>query len=239
MSRDIQPVNTIRVKRPSPDELAMRLKFCVWRIKRDIRLKLWLLRYRLFEADLDKDKCDSSTEHEVDNDLIDQMDEEEEEYFASRPVVEPRRTVLIYSKDDELRCNFITTRKYENYITRLYYQALEWGMNTFVVDISSPFGLLVYEMLLVLRERGDTFKVYVFHSRPHALSKSFRLVPETDLERIFDRTKADYYYNSLFPKEKVIEGFTKYSGVVFTEKQVFVCRHNIPDHLLEAWGFSA
>lgn len=238
MEENLLWMDTIKVERASMHKFAERLKFCFWRLKKNFSLTLWRIYVKYFETDLGFDESDLSLGDSETQALFEELDREEQEYIEARPQIEPRRTVLIYAEDNEHGCNFITARKFERYILWLYFQAMEWGMTTFIVDFASPFGLLAYEMLLALREHGEKFNLYLFQSKVTNKCRSFRLVPETDMERIFITMEADYYYRCFHMKERQIDRFKRCVGVAFTESKAFVSPAYIPDYLLAAWGVS-
>lgn len=230
--------DTIRVKRASAHEFAERLIFCFWRLKQKIARKIWLIHIKHFETYPSFWEDDYSLDDTETQAIFEELDRDEQKYIEARPQIEPRQTVLIYAQENEHGCNFITTRKFEKYIFHLYTKAVSWGMTTFIVDFASPFGLLAYQMLLALREQGERFNLYIFQSKAANKCRSFRLIPETDIERIFMTREADYYYRCFFMKERQIDQFTKCAGVVFTERKIFVSPIHIPDYLLATWGVS-
>ena len=237
--RELWEISAVKTERASLHKFIHRLKFQFWQLKEELDLKIYLFFLTHFGWDLakeDEDDLENSDNEEDIRSFMEKIEQEEKEYVAAAPHFEPRRTALFYGKKSEYGCNFITTRKYEKYIISLYAQAISWGMTTFVVDYATPFGALAFEILLALRAKGEIFQLYLFQSEPHSRRKSFRLIPETDRERVLLAQKADYYYNYLYPKNNIIEYFISYAGVIFTQRDFYVSKIHIPQYLLDAWG---
>ena len=124
--------------------------------------------------------------------------EEYEEYINSEPVLVPQTTILFAGQDRGRRCNFLTARRYRTYIRLSYVWARKQGITTFVVDYTTAFGLLAMETLLELRGKGADFLLYAINSRHFAKRKSYRLIPETDIEIAWDLSKCDYRYQCTY-----------------------------------------
>lgn len=241
MNTNSGTLSKLKLERPSWEQFIVRIRFCFWRLKTNFHLKIWQILYDRFNYDFDnaegEDTDDFACTSEERKSIAEEVDKRVKDYIAARPHIEPRRTVLIYAKDNEHSCNFITARKYEKYVLHLYEQARSWGMSTFIVDHASPFGLLAYETLLMLREHGEKFNLYIFQSKVLQKCRSFRLVPETEPERIILTMNADYFYRS-YIRDGIFDYFTRYAGVIYTENRAYVSREHIPDYLLEAWEVS-
>lgn len=120
--------------------------------------------------------------------------EECEEYIGSEPVLVPQTTILFTGRNQRRRCNFLTARRYRTYIRLSYAWARKQGVTTFVVDYTTAFGLLAMETLLDIRNTGADFALYAISSRRFARRKSYRLIPETNIEVAWDLSKCDYRY---------------------------------------------
>ncbi|RKI64551.1 hypothetical protein D7V91_16025 [bacterium 1xD42-67] len=123
---------------------------------------------------------------------------EYEEYMSSEPVLVPQDTMLFSSGHHSRRCNFLTARRYRAYIRMSYIWAQKHGINTFIADYTTPFGLLALETLLELRSIGEDFTLYTINSRHIGRRKSYRLIWETDLELAWILAKCDYRYQCLY-----------------------------------------
>lgn len=238
MDMDTTRSSTITVARPSWSKLKERLQFWLWKLKANLHLKILYILFELFGYDaydtISKEFSDCSAD---DGSLEEELDRDKERHLAARPHIEPRRTVLICAKSNERSCNFITARRFEKHILNLYLQARLWGMTTFIVDNSTPFGLLAHEVLLAVKGQDEDFSLYVFQSKTLSKCKSFRLIPETDIERIRLNLSADYHYD-FFSKDSMIARFLKCAGLIITEKELLASPAHIPDYVLEAWGVS-
>ena len=238
MDIDNTRFSTIKVARPSWSKLKERLHFCLWKLKTNLHLKIWHILFASFGRnayDADSEECFDDIE--VDGPFAKDLDKYVKEYLAASPHIDPRRAVLFLAKSNEHGCNFITTRRFEKYISNLYRQARSWGMTTFIVDNSTPFGLLAHEILLAVKGQGEDFSLYVFQSKTFSKCKSFRLIPETDTERIRLNLSADYHYE-FFSKDGIIGHFLNCAGLIITEKELLASPAHIPDYLFEAWGVS-
>ena len=174
---------------------ATRLNF--WFHKSRSRLSLFLREHmphhqeKADEVMLEFEDTDCSEElQELSRTLV----EEYEEYINSEPVLAPQTTILFAGQDHGRRCNFLTARRYRTYIRLSYAWARKQGITTFIVDYTTAFGLLAMETLLELRSKGADFVLYAMNSRHFARRKSYRLIPETDIEIAWDLSKCDYRY---------------------------------------------
>lgn len=136
--------------------------------------------------------------------------EEYEEYINSEPVLAPQTTILFAGQDHGRRCNFLTARRYRTYIRLSYAWARKQGITTFIVDYTTAFGLLAMETLLELRSKGADFVLYAMNSRHFARRKSYRLIPETDIEIAWDLSKCDYRYQCTYSPDTL---YRVYSSV--------------------------
>ena len=135
--------------------------------------------------------------------LAKDLEAEYEEYVSSEPVLVPQTTILFTSGQHSHRCNFLTARRYRTYIRRSCTWAQEHGITTFIVDYTTPFGLLALEILLELRNAGANFALYTISSRHTCQRKSYRLIQETDIEIAWNLAKCDYRYQCLYSVDTV------------------------------------
>ena len=111
------------------------------------------------------------------------------------PILDSRRTAL-YCGNGKLReCNFINAVIKRKNIIRAYRWMKERGFHTYIVDYATPFGWLALESLVDLRGMVERFDLYVYRGLVHQRRKSYRLIPETGIERVFTIAKADYRYD--------------------------------------------
>lgn len=115
------------------------------------------------------------------------------------PELIPEKTMAFHSWRDTWCCNFVTASSYRKKIKA----AIQWGreknIEVFLVDYTTPFGLLALETLLEERKQYGDFRVYVYQSRYFSKRRTYRLVKETPLEMLFMTAEADYHYGC-FPE---------------------------------------
>ena len=140
--------------------------------------------------------------------------EEYEEYINSEPVLVPQTTILFAGQD-------------RTYIRLSYVWARKQGITTFVVDYTTAFGLLAMETLLELRGKGADFLLYAINSRHFAKRKSYRLIPETDIEIAWNLSKCDYRYQSLYSVDTLHKVYSG-AGIWCTEAGIR-CKCQIPE----------
>ena len=145
---------------------------------------------------------------------------EYEEHINSEPVLDPQTTILFTSGHHRRRCNFLTARRYRTYIKSSYLWAREQGITTFITDYTTPFGLLAMETLLELRSTGADFALYAISSRYFAKRKSFRLIPETDIEVTWNISKCDYRFQCLYSIDTLRRVYSSV-GVRCTENGIY------------------
>lgn len=129
-----------------------------------------------------------------------------DKYTHMEPTLCPRRTLLFGGGYYNRKCNFLTASRYRKHIRHVYTWAAERGIDTFIVDYTTPIGLLSLETLLSLRDAGESFRLYAVRAISVRERKSYRLIRETPLEIIFLELNCDYTYHSpnfIEMKEKV------------------------------------
>lgn len=116
----------------------------------------------------------------------------------SLPKLDPEKTMVFHSWRDTCCCNLVTVPLYRKRIKDAIQWGREKGIEVFLVDYTTPFGLLALETLLEERKQHRDFLVYVYQSRYFSKRRSYRLVKETHLEVMFMEAEADYHYGG-FP----------------------------------------
>ena len=176
-----------------------RLRF--WFHKSCSKLNIFMMEHfphRQENADLETSEFEDANCSEELKEFSKMVEEEYEDRINSEPVLDPQTTMLFASGHHRRRCNFLTARRYRTYIRLSYRWAREQGITTFIIDYTTPFGLLAMETLLELRSAGADFVLYAISSRYFARRKSFRLIPETDIEVTWNISKCDYRFQCLY-----------------------------------------
>jgi hypothetical protein len=94
-------------------------------------------------------------------------------------------TAIVFTGEHGKRCNFLTAWYYRRRIRRIAEESFSKGVNTFFADYMDPFGLLALETLCEMKKDGENFALYALQSGSIAERKSYRLIPETNVELIF------------------------------------------------------
>lgn len=170
------------------------------RLRFHIRSAVSNIRYKLkIFAKEEKIFFDSAANIDKPNDQTEETEEDEElkAFLASIEDAldktidfDPKRTVLFRGKHGR-RCNFLTVRKYREEIVVGSVVLLMSGIDTFIVDYISPFGLAALEKLVEMREKGYHFKLYAIQGGSIANRKTYRLIPEIGSEIILLADKCD------------------------------------------------
>lgn len=151
------------------------------------------------------------------------VEEFEKRRYSNLPELDPQRTMLFYSeKIKHSRCNWITARHFRRYIFKCCHWAIQRGITTFITDYTSPFGLLAMESLISCKNQGEDFRLYSVRSDYIGKRRSYRLIPETNLEIIYLTMECDYDY-LLRPQEAVSAVFPNV-GAVCSEKGIWTER---------------
>ncbi len=137
-------------------------------------------------------------------DVVCQTDEEKEEMRAFLKALDsvldktidfdPHRTVLFCGRHG-YRCNFLTIQKYQEDILIKSLILLGLGIDTFIVDYISPFGLAALEKLLEMRKKGYAFKLYAVQGGSITDRKTYRLIPEIGSEILLLTAKCDKHFS--------------------------------------------
>lgn len=157
-----------------------------------------------------------------------------EEHKAAEPKLEPRRTIIFSSYNSKKRCNFLTTKYYKRRITRNLQWALERGFTNILVDYTTPYGLLALETFLPLKSDGARFHLYSIKSCLFSERRSFRLIPETDIEISFMTRECDYSFSQYLPEETLFRIFNN-AGVLCSESGIAINPKWIPKYLIDVW----
>lgn len=144
------------------------------------------------------------------------------------PNFDPQRTIVFHSRADEKLCNSASAPFYRQQIRAAHKWARQQGLNTFLTDYTTPLGTLALETLLELRKTDDSFRVFSFRSNHVRARKTYRTIPETDLELILLVTQADYCYCG-------ISHFATQAAVACSEHGIWITKGPLPSHLLKAW----
>ena len=144
------------------------------------------------------------------------------------PTLVPQRTMLFHSEADEKLCNSVSVPFYRQQILAAHMWARQQGINTFLTDYITPLGILALETLLELRKTDDSFQVFSFRSNHVRTRKTYRTIPETDLELILLVSQADYCYCD-------ISHFVTQAAVACSERGIRITSELLPPYLLKAW----
>ena len=144
------------------------------------------------------------------------------------PTLVPQRTMLFHSGADDSLCNAASASFYRQQILAAHKWARQQGINTFLTDYTTPLGILALETLLELRKTDDSFQVFSFRSNHVRTRKTYRTIPETELELILLVTQADYCYCG-------ISCFVTQAVVACSERGIWITKEPLPSYLLRAW----
>lgn len=112
------------------------------------------------------------------------------------PDLDATKTMAFHPWFKNHRCNFLTAKKYRRRICT----AIEWGIangiEIFLVDYTTPFGLLALETLLEKQGEHGSFKIYVYQTEHFRKRRSYRIVKETPVELCLLAARADYFYGT-------------------------------------------
>lgn len=140
---------------------------------------------------------------------------------TTAPKIDQRRTMLFLSRPEEHDCDFVTAPKYRKNILLALQWAQEHGISTFVVDYTTPLGILALETLLDERKKGAEFNIYTIRSTHVALRRTYRLVKETPIELAILTSSGDYHY-TMQPDAAALFMFSQIA-IHFTEAGCWLC----------------
>lgn len=156
-----------------------------------------------------------------------------QEQRSKEPKLNPRRTMLFHSRPEEHGCNTLTAGSYRQKILN----AVEWGkqhgITVFLVDYSTPLGILALETLVELRKTDCDFRVYSVKSCPVTKRRTYRTIPETGAELAILTTSTDYFY-ALMPDETILRILPN-AAIHCSEKGLWFARDKLPPYLLDTW----
>lgn len=145
---------------------------------------------------LPKDFYDPSTE--LSPEYLAQRDAELERYFQDQentaPVLDPADTALFFGKTEE----GMTIENLQSCIREEYAWCREQGVDTFLLDCSTPIGLLALETLDKLRTPESSVRLLAFQSTAPSKRESYRCPKESEIEFIQLLLAADYLYRLPF-----------------------------------------
>lgn len=208
-----------------------------------LRFQLWQARIRaiqrvrgMFRAEPDEATIEAriaALNEEVQSEEDQEIEQYYQEYLAAEPELDPRRTMLLGAREGENRCNYQSAPSFRRFIRRAYLWGQDHGITCFLCDTSSPFGLLAFETLLELRDQGEKLHLYSFQSKYPHFRKSYRLIPETEIEYLFLLRKADYnYMRTVFSSNEI----RSKAGTQCSENGIWGVRKRLPQYVLKAWG---
>lgn len=206
-----------------------RLKHYFTRRLKNVRWEL----NELFRPEINRRKMEELDSYDITPEDAEEIERMLQEHEAAEPQLDPRRTMLFYSRSNETGCNAITAPSFRNRILNALEWAQDHGITAFLADYTTPFGLLALETLVELRESDDSFRVYAVRGMPIAMRKSYRLVPETGIELAFLTAGADYSYH-LHPAEAIVRVMPN-AATQCSEKGLWVAKEKLPPYLMKAW----
>lgn len=153
-----------------------------------------------------------------------------QEYESRKPILEPRRTLLFADSSPSARCGFLNARRVRRWIVWAYRWAVRRGFTAFVVDYATPFGMLALDTLNALRKGGAVFRLYSFRGHYRPRRRSYRLIPETDVEMLLAAAQADYHFCA-------VEGgrIRSQAGAQCTADGIRLSQRHIPEALRAAF----
>lgn len=89
------------------------------------------------------------------------------------------------------------------------------------------------ETLISYKNHGADLQLYSARSDYIGKRRSYRLIPETNLEIIYLTMNCDYDYR--LPPKVVGNVVFRHVGTVCSEKGIWVSKKWIPGYLIEAW----
>lgn len=185
-------------------EVIQRLCFHIRRAAEKIS---WEWRKLVHPAELEKELEELETAASIIPDSeVKEIEEAIETPVEILPKLIPKKTMAFHSWRNNCSCNFITASSFRKKIRDEVQWGRENGIEVFLVDYTTPFGLLAFETLLEERKRHGDFRVYVYQSRYFSKRRSYRFVKETPLEVMFMNAEADYHYGC-FPEIVFIHVF--------------------------------
>lgn len=115
------------------------------------------------------------------------------EHETHAPELIPHETAIFMTACD-MPIHLIKVHKYRKLIQKQYRSLYSKGVNTFIVDYGSPYGLLALEVLLQLKQDGESIFLYCY-KRLGVPRKSYRLIKECTIEIVKLAAKCDYSYD--------------------------------------------
>ena len=209
-----------------------RLRFQLWQARIRTKEKFW----EMFRAEPDAATIEAriaELNEEVQSEEYQEIEQYYQEYLAAEPKLAPRRTMLLGAREGENRCNYQSAPNYRRFIRRAYRWGQDHGITCFLCDTSSPFGLLAVETLLELRDEGEKLHLYAFQSKYPHFRKSYRLIPETEIEYLLLLHRTEYnYQRTAFSSDAV----QSKAGTLCSERGIWAIRERLPEYLLKTWG---
>ena len=146
--------------------------------------------------DLPNDFYDPSME--LSPEYLAQVDAELEQYFRDHedtaPVLDPAHTALFFGKTEE----GMTVENLQSRIREEYAWCREQGVDTFLLDCSTPIGLLALETLNEPRKTDSQVRLLAFQSKAPSKRESYHCPKESEIEFIQLLLAADYLYRLPF-----------------------------------------
>ncbi len=136
------------------------------------------------------------------------------------PALKPKHTIIFYSAHN-LKCNLLTVGYYRHFIKKVFKWAIKYGIEIFIVDYTTSFGLLALETLSKLKARGEQFFLYCVKSSRITERRDYHIIHSSDIKLINLVTKSDYDYIYLKP-EDVLNTIYPNVGVHCTEGKIWI-----------------
>lgn len=178
-----------------------RLSFQFLRLRIKISLALDnLIPARGKKQDRKMEEIISMLPPEVSQEIETSANQESRQHFESEPVLKPEQTMVFYSGPKH-QCSIWNVKRCRETILKATDFAADHGINTYIVNITSPFGLLAMEMLCNMRMIGFSCRLYSVRAELTNQRKSWRLLRETDMEFLRYNVQCDYRYYQYTPEE--------------------------------------
>ena len=149
--------------------------------------------------------------------------------------LDPRRTMLFYTPAGKwFHCNVFMKKYYQRLIFLCYRWGICHGVSTFVVDYTTPFGLLALETLCRIREMGEHFVFLGLQGYAMNNRRTYRLRPEplSELERFYSQCDYRFYDdNPSYVARKVYP----FAVLHCTEKGLMAMKFHFSKDIPETW----
>ncbi len=120
-----------------------------------------------------------------------------EVYYAAHPdapVLEPARSALFCGGPWRRHKREFSAGQLARRVEEQYRQLLAQGMDTFIVDYVTPYGMFALKQLLKARKKGVRFRLYAVRTAEEEYRESSRLVRESLAEVALLLEQCDYLF---------------------------------------------